>query len=486
MIYSGIRLKKTANQLINCLLLLVIFAVNYSCEGEAKRHKPVDPAIEGMDLPAILKKGKLTVLAENSSTSYFIYRGKKMGFEYEILKEFANELGVDLEIITISNLDDIQAMLNSGEGDLLACNYTITNERKKDVDFSIPFLMTNQVLVQRKPDGWESMSPAQIREKLINDPTKLARQKVHVWDQSSYFQRLIHLEEEIGDTIFIQSETGDVSSEDLIEKVSDGTIDYTVVEKNVAQVNSRFFDNLDIQLELSVKQKIGFALRKTSPLLKARLNQWLTKFTQKVAFKYMKHKYFELSQITKNTQSEFSSLGGGQISKYDALFQKEAQKYDWDWKLIAALAYQESKFNPDAVSFGGAYSMMQFMPEVGPKYGVYPGSPPEIQIAGGVKKLHADFRSWPDIPDKTQRQKFALASYNAGKGHIKDAQRLAEKHGLDPKVWDDNVEEMVKNLSKREFYRDEVVQNGSMRGAHTHKYVRSIFSRFETYKTMFR
>ncbi len=463
-------------------MLFVTFFL--SCTSSESDENQID-AVEGMDLPEILKKGKLVVLAENSSTSYFIYRGKKMGFEYELLKEFAQDLGVDLEIKTVSNLDEINGKLNDGEGDLIACNYTITKERQKEIDFSIPFIRTSQVLIQRKPEGWDKMSATELKQHILVDPIQLANKKIYVWKESSYYERLMHLQEEIGDSIHIQAETGEVSGEDLIEQVSDGKIDYTVVEKNIAQVNRQFYDNIDINLELSVRQKIGFALRKTSPLLKARLNQWLTKYMQKASFKYMKQKYFELAQLSSKSQEEFSSLKGGQLSRYDLFFKREAAKYAWDWRLIAAVAYQESKFNPTITGFGGSYGMMQFMPEVGPKFGVYPNSPADVQIAGGMRKLHKDFQCWPEIPDKIQRQKFALASYNAGLGHIKDAQRLAEKYGLNPKVWDKNVEEMVKNLSNREYYRDEVVENGAMRGAHTQKYVISVFSRYLSYKSAF-
>jgi membrane-bound lytic murein transglycosylase F len=467
------------------IALFLLLCVGNSCSsGRGIKEKTI--AVEGLDLPQILKRGKIVVLAENSSTSYFIYRGKKMGFEYEILREFAEEIGVDLEVKTVDNLDEINRLLNEGEGDIVACNYTITKERKEEIDFSIPFIRTSQVLIQRKPDGWESMSKEEIRKKILVDPIQLARKKIYVWNESSYYQRLLHLQEEIGDTILIQGETGEVSGEDLIEQVSEGKIDYTVVEKNIAQVNRRFFDNIDIDLEISVRQRIGFAIRKTSPLLKARLNQWLGKYMSNASFNYMKHKYFELAELTSKSQSEFSSLKGGQLSKYDFYFKAEAAKYGWDWQLIASVAYQESKFNPTVTGFGGAYGMMQFMPEVGPKFGVYPNSPPDVQIAGGMKKLHRDYQNWPEVADKRQRYKFALASYNAGLSHIKDAQRLALKHGLNPKLWDDNVETMVRNLSKSEFYRDDVVQNGAMRGAHTANYVNTVYERYQSYKSVYR
>lgn len=465
--------------------LFVLLSVGSSCSSGAD-VKDVSPAVEGLDLPEILKRGKLIVLAENSSTSYFIYRGKKMGFEYELLREFAEELGVDLEVKTVDNLDEINRLLNEGEGDIVACNYTITRDRKEEIDFSLPFIRTSQVLIQRKPDGWESMTRDQIRKKILVDPIQLARKKIYVWNESSYYQRLKHLQEEIGDTILVQGESGEVSSEDLIEQVAEGEIDYTVVEKNIAQVNRRFYDNIDVELEISVRQKIGFAVRKTSPLLKARLNQWLGEYMTNASFKYMKHKYFELAELTSKSQSEFSSVKGGQLSKYDFYFKTEAAKYGWDWQLIASVAYQESKFNPTVTGFGGAYGMMQFMPEVGPKFGVYPNSPPDVQIAGGTKKLHRDFQNWPEVPDRRQRYKFALASYNAGMSHIKDAQRLALKYGLNPNMWDKNVEVMVRNLSKSEYYRDEVVENGAMRGGHTANYVNAVYSRYESYKSVYR
>ena len=464
---------------------MLISAMLYAC-SDAEKDQDKGPQIDySLDLPSILKKGKLVMLAENSTTSYFIYRGRKMGFEYEILKEFADELGVELEVKIVNNLDALEEMLENGEGDIIACNYTITKERKNKMAFSLPFLKTNQVLVQRKPQGSENLSDQELESQLITDPADLAGKKVSVWKSSSYYERLANLQEEIGDTIYIDAIDGRIGSEELIEMVSEGLIDYTVVEKNVAEINERFYDNIDISTDLSYTQKIAFGLRKSSALLNARLNDWMQSFMVQAKYKYVKHKYFDLAQVTIRSQDEFSSLKGGQISVFDEYFKEATQKYGWDWRLLASVAYQESKFNPDVVGFGGSYGMMQFMPEVGPAYGVYPDSPPKVQITGGMNKLYKDFQNWKSIPDETQRVKFALASYNAGQGHILDAQRLAKKHGLNHLMWDENVEVMLLNLSKQEYYRDEVVRNGSMRGTTTHKYVRSVMKRFEEWKQVY-
>ncbi len=470
--------------LLSFISLLILS--NCSEEAESQVEKFEHPSIS-IDLAEILKRGKLTVLAENSSTSFFIYRGKKMGFEYEILKEFANELGVELEIKIVNNLDDLTEMLNNGDGDLIACNYTVTRERSKLIDFSVPILRTPQVLIQRKPEGWEEMEKVKIEKELLRDPAQLMHKKVHVWKNSSYYRRLMHLQEEIGDTIFIVEEDGNIGGEELIEMVSEGLIDYTVTEANIAKINQRFFENLDISTEISVRQKIAFGMRKSSPLLNERLDKWLTNFKVKRTFKYLKSKYFDWKKSPVKTADYLAILKGGQLSKFDVIFKKAAAVYGGlDWQFIASVAYQESKFNPNVVGFGGAYGMMQFMPNTGPKYGVYPNSTPEVQIYGAMKKMNSDFNNWNNIPDKEQRAKFTLATYNAGKGHIEDAQRLAKKYGLNPFVWDENVEKMLLNLSKSEFYRDEVVRNGAMRGAHTYKYVRKIYARYLEWKSVYK
>ena len=125
------------------------------------------------------------------------------------------------------------------------------------------------------------------------------------------------------------------------------------------------------------------------------------------------------------------------------------------------------------------------MPNTGPHYGVFPDSPPGVQIMGGAKKLMADEKFWSSVPDPYQRKKFALASYNAGRGHIQDAVRLAEKHGLNHQKWDDNVEVMLLNLSKQEYYQDEVVRNGMMRGTTTYKYIHHVTERYMEWATIY-
>lgn len=479
-------MKHTKNSLF-CIYLILITSIIAGCSSDKNQDdKPQEVSESVKDYQRIIESGSLVVLAENSSTSYFVYRGEKMGFEYEILREFAKEIGLELEVKTVANLDNLIPMLDNKEGDIISCNYTVTRERTKEIDFSVPYIQTPQVLIQKKPEGWRKMDTEDIDRALIREPIDLARKHVNVWEHSSYYQRLIHLQEEIGDSIYIDPVNGLIGSEELIEQVSQGIIDYTVVEENIARVNSRFYDNIDISTAISVKQNIAFGLRKSSTLLKAKLDKWMEGFMESKKYKYIYRKYYEIGVNGMDPDDKFSSVGRGKVSPYDEFFKAAGKKHNVDWQLLAAIAFHESKFNPYIEGFGGAYGMMQFMPNTGPKYGVYPDSSPEVQINGGMKKVAADIKSWSAIPDKEQRIKFALASYNAGKGHIDDARRLAIKYGLNGNVWDDNVEKMLLNLSKQEYYRDEVVKNGSMRGTTTYNYVRKVYPRYMEWKATFK
>ena len=472
------------------IYLLLPFSLYFAigCQNTTGKEKSIVGKVmteKKDDLGEILKKNKLIVLAENSATSYFIYRGHKMGLEYEILNEFAKEIGVKLEIKIVKDLDDIITKLNKGEGDLIACNYTVTKDRRNQIDFSIPIMHTSQVLVQRKPEDWRSTRKNIWEKELIRDPAHLSRKTIHVWRNSSYYDRLVNLQNELGDTIFLLPLSGEVIPEDAIEMVSKGFIDYTVVDENVAMINQRYYPNIDTELELSVKQRIAFGVRKQSPLLRKRLDAWLEDFMKTSTFNYIKHKYLNTSTYSSRSKSEYSSIKGSKISPFDQIIKDVSGKYNWDWRIIAALIYQESKFQLNQESWAGAYGLMQFMPTVGPTYGVYPDSPPAVQIDGGIRKIVRNYKDWKSIPDTIQRIKFAFATYNAGIGHVLDAQRLAKKYGKDPLVWDDNVEVYINKLSEPKYYYDPVVYYGYMRGSETYNYVRSIFIRYTEYKTAF-
>lgn len=466
------------------MALLLTLVSQVSCSAESDTNASNTGDADSLDLPHVLKKKKLTVLFDNSILSYFNYKGKEMGFEYEIMSEFAKHLGVELEVLLLENKDSLLFELNSGDVDVFACNYALTRERSKEMNFSTPFYKTPQVLVQRRPDNWKELSAEKKAVAMIIDPIQLADKKVYVWKNSSYFQRLMHLQEEIGDSIKIIKQEGDVGTEELIEMVAEGEIDYTIAEQNLALLNQRFYDNLDVSVPISIKQNIVFGMRKESALLLAAMNEWLNSFLKSEKYTFIKSKYFDLKNIASDPDELIASVIGGKISDYDDLFKKHGKIYGIDWRILASIAFQESRFNPRARGLGGAFGIMQFIPSTGRKYGVNSASSADKQIEAAAKLLSNTLKSFKSIPDSLQRYKFVLASYNSGQSHVEDAQRLARKYGKDPNIWDGHVKVMFKNLSKRKYFGDKVVKNGAARGWHTCNYVDKIYNRYESWRKM--
>ena len=435
-----------------------------------------------IDLAQIKKKGVLTMLTENTSTSYYSYRENELGFEYELLKKFSKHIGVELRVKVVSDARKFHGFLNDGEGDVIACNYSITRNRRKIHDFSIPYLKSRQVLVQQKPHGWEEMSPEEITKQLIIDPSLLKNRTVYVRNNSSYFQRLVHLQQEIGDTIYLKEIEGDPVAEDYVSAVANGAIPLTVADENIAKVASKENPNLDISTVISFTQSIAFGLRKTSPELKKALDLWLKNFMKSSEYSELTIRYFGAEmQPEESVPADGEMIKNGQISPYDHLFKAAAKKYGEDWLLLAAIANKESRFNPRVIGLGGAYGMMQFMPISGPQYGVFPDSSPEEQIEGGMKMMKELLKRYERVPNREDQIKFALASYNAGYCHIDDAMKLAGKNELNPYVWKGNVEVMIRNLSKPVYYRDNAVQCGAYRG-HAPDYANSVYSQYMKWK----
>ena len=418
-------------------------------------NKEHDTVIIHDDLDQIIEDGELIVLTINSYASYFNYREVPMGFQYELAQGFAKSLGVELKVIVLNSEVELVDALHSGEGDLIAYNLAITNERKKDLIYCGKENISHQVLVQRSSKD------------ALNDVTQLVGKEVYVMP-GKYKERLDNLNHELGGGIIIHEVTEDsITNEDLIEMVAKGKIDYTVTNNELAKINKTYNPNLDISMEISFDQRSAWAVRKTSP--------------NSAEFKASARRYFELNKHT--PQGSILSLKDGRISYYDDLFRKYAPQINWDWRLLAALVYTESNFNPSAVSWAGAKGLMQLMPSTARAYGVPAGmeSDPEQSIKGGVRYISELQKIFSKVKDDRERIMFVLASYNSGIGHVFDAMALAEKYGKDKYVWNGNVAVYMLLKNKEEYYKDPVCKNGYFRGTETYNFVRDVLTRADVY-----
>jgi len=468
-------------RLLFCKFLLAFLFGFFSCNQLDKNRLAATHV--NLDLKEIQQRGYLNALVDNNSLSYFIYKGRPMGYEYELLNLLANELKVDLKIKIISGVEKAIEQLNSGEGDVLAFPLTITKERTQYVNFSQPLFNSYQVLVQRKPDNWRSLTQDQTEAKLIRSASDLIGKEVHVIKSSSFAERMKHLSEEIGGDIIIKEDSADAESESLIKRVVSGEIEYTVADHPIAVVNAAYYPNIDVGTILSLPQQIAWGIRKNSPQLLGAINSWLTKIKKEPTFMVIYNRYFKSPRTSLlRIQSDYSSIGGNKISPYDELIKKNSEKLGWDWRLLAAVIYQESKFRKDDESWAGARGLMQLMPETAKQFGATNPDDPRQSIRAGVNYLKYLDNYWSKtVKNQDERLKFVLASYNAGLSHVVDARELTGKYQKNPTEWTD-VEYYLLQKSDPKFYRDPVVMAGYCKCEEPVNYVKNVLERYEEYK----
>lgn len=451
-----------------CICIAILLASCARPQPEAQTA-----AADSVDLPAIRQRGELTAITLYSSTSYFQYKMQKMGYEYDLVEAFARSLGLRLNIQVAENVNRLTEMLENGEGDLIAYPVTVTTRSKESLLFCGHRQTSRQVLVQRANKG----------DTLLTDVAQLLGKEVYVKHGSSYHDRLNNLNEELGGGIRIRDIQKDtVTTEDLIEMVSQGTIPYTVSDEHIARLNKTYYWNIDIRMPVSFLQRSAWAVRKSSPMLAEAVDRWFNEKGTLPTYRSIAKRYFELSK--QPVTVAMSEVKNGVISPYDSLFKKYAPLIGWDWQLLASIAYQESHFDPSVVSWAGAEGLMGIMPNTARGLGVTPHElkNPETGIRTGVECLRRFNQGFSAVADPLEKIKFTLAAYNAGIGHIYDARNLAKKYGKNPDVWEGNVNEYIRLKNDPVYYNDSVCKHGYLRGSETYRYVGEVMARYRYYK----
>lgn len=454
-------------------LLLFPLLLLDSCNTTSKQTEQEEEDIVVTDLPQLKAQGEITAVTLYSSTSYFQYKMQPMGYEYDLIKDFARSQGLKLNIKVAENATRLVEMLEAGDADVVAFPIPLNNKLKEKVIYCGREEQDCQVLIQRSNKG----------DTLLTDVTQLLGKDIYVKPGTKYYERLKNLDVELGGGIHIHEMPQDtITSEDLISMVSQGQIPYTISDENIARLNKTYFWNINVSLKISFLQRSSWIVRNTSPELAKAINEWASDKTGNHIYKALTKRYFELSK--QPFSAELSEVKNGHISPYDDLFRKYAKNIGWDWQLLASIAYQESRFNPNVVSWAGAEGLMGIMPNTAKALGVTPHElkEPDTGIRTGVDCLRKFRQGFNDITDPVEKIKFTLASYNAGIGHIYDAQRLAKKYGKNPNIWDDNVSEYIRLKNDPEYYNDPVCKHGYLRGSETFNYVQEVMERYKYYK----
>lgn len=433
-------------------------------------------------LSDIRDRGSIRVITSYGPFSYFLYRGEPLGFEYQLSGRLGKWLDLEVDIVPATDIGEMFEMLESGEGDVIAYRLSVTADRRERVQFSDPVTTTRQVLVQPKPDDWRNRPRHVTEQSLIREPYELAGREVHVRADSAYIPRLENLSEEIGAEIEIIEAPSDVTTIELISQVNSGDIPLTVADENIARIASSYYQQVDVEMDVSLSQRTAWAVHPEADDLLASLNSWLAEEKQGSDFHVIYNRYFDSPQAFRSRLSDdaFGPLGDS-ISPWDDLFREAAGTLSWDWRLLAALAFQESRFDPRARSWAGAVGLMQLMPGTARAHGATVLTDPEQSIWAATQYIQWLENTWErEIPDAVQRRPFVLASYNAGMGHVRDARRLTEHFDGNPDSWD-QVSKYLLRKSDPQYYEHEVVEHGYARGSEPVAYVRNISRLYEHY-----
>lgn len=436
---------------------IILFSFLLSCSKLNPGRTDIEKTAS---IAAIKERGKLIAATDFSGISFFVYKGNPMGFQFEMLSDFARNIGVPLEIIPVKSIDNAYALLEEGKCDVVAMNLVPSEALSKKFSYTIPHSDVGLALVSLNSDSTSTNAFTSRSLDLTNKRIRISGKGVTVINE------------------------GGRSSDELVELVAQGDIGQAIVEISEAKVGALRFPQIMVTELPSVGAEACWAVNKRSKILLQEVNLWLGKFKSTASYGYIVSKYKGSDDVYLRYADAFISPGRNPISKYDHVMQHYGNLKGWDWKLIASIVFQESHFDTEVVSGVGAQGLMQIMPITAEHFGVEDISTPQKNIRVGVMLLNhlRDYFVSCGIDDN-EAIKFVLGAYNSGLGHIQDARRLTEKYKRDPNKWED-VAFFLRMKSKPNYYRDPVVKCGKFSGIETSKFVVEVLERYGYYRSL--
>ncbi len=445
--------------LIN-LLIFLFFFILFSYEIH---NKEFDSALNSVE--RIKKTGILRLITNNSINTYYYYNGKPAGFEYDLAKAFADFLNVELDVVT-PGWNSMFSYLEQNKGDLIASQITITKERLEKVSFSIPHMTIRQHIIHHKL----VFGPKNIED--------LSFRTIHVRRGTSYQSRLETIKNSGIDLNYILH--NNMPTEELIRMVHDRKIQFTIADNNIAYLNQRYYPDIRIGIAVQGKESLAWAVNKNDLPLLEQINKFFLYANETALLKQISDKYYpDIEGSNSFDIKKFHKMIKTRLPKYKEIIIKESQKYGFDWKLVAALIYQESRFNPNARSFSNVRGLMQLTILTAQEMGIDNRLKPSESIRAGIKYLDKMVKKFDYLEDSYQRILFGMASYNIGYGHVTDAMQLAKDMNLDETKWQD-LKIVLPLLSKSKYYKK--TKYGYARGWEPVQYVERILTYFDILK----
>ena len=422
-------------------------------------------AFQRRDFTAIKESGYLRLITIPGQQTYFLYKGELMGFEYELIRDFAARHDLETDVILAKDSQQAVEYLREGRGDVVSGSITITTQREvKGWTFTRPYLYAMEWLA--------------LADGAAYPPTD-DRLTLHLNPETSHWQS--------GQTLVNQVPGIDVIASNLVPfelyaQVATGALPATLIDGHLMETLKATGQTVSKTIAISENEKgspIGWVLNDDQPALRESLNEYIRDVYRGLHYNLLKQKYF--GNARRVAVREPHRITGSTLSPYDNAIQELAATYDFDWRILVAQAYQESGFKPERTSSAGAKGLMQVMPRTAAQLGIDAGAlhDPDIGLNAGVSYLAWCRERFAQTLPLSQRTWFALAAYNAGAGHVRDARKLAGEMGLNRDLWFDNVELAMLKLSLPEYARR--AAHGYVRGQEPVNYVRQIRQRYRAY-----
>ena len=418
-------------------------------------------ACDGGDaLQRVLDRGELVVATRNGPTTYFIAKGEPAGFEHELVSRFAQELGVSVRYSARHNLADILDDVSEEQVDFAAAGLTVTPARKQSFEFGRAYYAIDPQVIY--------VAGTQ-RPRAVKD---LYGRRVVTIAGSSHAEALRGLQEEHPDLQW--QELGNIEPLDLMDMVSSGAADFALLDSNEFVTNRSFYPKLRVGFNLGEQQSLAwmFSRHERNGALMQRANDFLAKIEADGTLQRLKEQQFGHAWGVDQVDSQtFNRRMRKRLPEYEPMFRQVGREYQMDWQLLAAIAYQESHWNPRARSPTGVRGMMMLTQATAREMSVKNRLDALQSMRGGARYLKKIKRLLPDDIYEPDRTWFALAAYNIGRGHLEDARVLTERDGGDPHLWSD-VKERLPLLQRSKYYK--TLKHGYARGSEPVTYVKNI------------
>jgi membrane-bound lytic murein transglycosylase F len=409
-------------------------------------------------LDRVISSGSLSIVSSNGPNTYYEGPFGYTGFEYELTEAFANHLGVALKIKDRPTFTDMLASIQANNGSFAANNLSVTPERQKLLDFSVPYMQVKQHVIYRRGDK---------RPKTIDD---LLDSDIVVIANSSHAEFLRSLKETFPTLLW--REVDEVEPLDLLESVHSGRADITIVNSTFYTANRNIYPKARRAFDLHEEKNIAWAFPKSNDrsLFRA-ANSFLVAYRDSGALKKLRDKYFENKRLDEGGALTFSMHIDNRLPEWEEYFKKTADEFNLDWLFIAAVSYQESHWNASARSYTGVRGLMMLTQRTAEDLGIEDRLDPEQSIYGGAKYLTQQVARLPERIKNPDRLWMALASYNVGYGHLEDARVITQTQGGNPDLWN-HVKKRLPLLSQKKFYNK--TKHGYARGWEPVQYVERI------------